>query len=137
MHIKLIYPKMHDTCRGTKVKYRLVPPQSLLALLCKRRRTMARACWAALARRCRRGRGPATDDREKRQREGAFSTAREATAPISPLKKCTVGGNPKFPPIVGAHGRAPLLGVAPAAVRRGGLRLLRRGRRSHTSSTAS
>ncbi len=30
----------------------------------------------------------------------------------SPLKKCTVGGNPKFPPIVGAHGRAPVLGVA-------------------------
>jgi radical SAM superfamily enzyme YgiQ (UPF0313 family) len=32
MKIKLIYPKMHDTSRGTKVKYRLVPPQSLLAL---------------------------------------------------------------------------------------------------------
>ncbi len=64
----------------------------------------------------------------------------------SPLKKSTVGGNPKFPPIVGAHGREPVLGVAPAAVRRGGLRFLRRGpacaehadrRRSHTSSTAS
>lgn len=32
MRIKLIYPKMHDTTRGTKVKYRLAPPQSLLAL---------------------------------------------------------------------------------------------------------
>jgi len=32
MKIKLICPKMHDTSRGTKVKYRLVPPQSLLAL---------------------------------------------------------------------------------------------------------
>ena len=32
MKIKLIYPKMHDTSRGTRVKYRLVPPQSLLAL---------------------------------------------------------------------------------------------------------
>ncbi len=29
-----------------------------------------------------------------------------------PLKKCIVGGNPKFPSMVGAHGRAPALGVA-------------------------
>ena len=32
MKIKLIYPKMQDSSRGTRVKYRLVPPQSLLAL---------------------------------------------------------------------------------------------------------
>ncbi len=67
---------------------------------------------------------------------GRFDARESSQSPSSPLKKCIVGENPKFPPIVGAHGRAPVLGVAPAAVRRGGLRFLRRGRRSHTSSTA-
>jgi len=32
MRIKLIYPRMNKTCRGTAVKSRLAPPQGLLAL---------------------------------------------------------------------------------------------------------